>query len=708
MGKLKGIKRKKRMMNLGMGAVMALPVIVAVAPMQAEASLTDDKGTFAEISQKESTNFKVKNIENSLVSVGKDMMMAVSDKGKVSAWGDNSNGAYGSNLGANGHYINETPKESSDISDVQGVKTNGDVSFVLKKDGSLWGTGSSEFEFLPSEPTEENQYVPIKGITEEVVKVDMSTKWAVALTLSGKVYVWGNDNSTPKLIDSVRNIEDISVSDKSIGVLHEDGTISVMKPQPEGGKTSFDGVKPEKIPQLVNMHALDLAQDSNDMITLTATGNVIMVDTETMQTTPLNLSDSFSYDNDFTSVIAGPKGRHFLLNNEGNLFYIEDYRFNTFFDEDWGIYSDIFDNNDVNSVVSNIAYMDAGFGAYAVVTKTGEIYTWAEGWEEKYESEMPNYVFGRDGYIYYTEGVKGNYSTNHINEATKKNFAPFISDHSSLTVGYKGEKSLEFSLMGSLYDANVDDYATIHYSVDGEESTLDGVFDTGRKTFVGYDTTLQVPKVVGEHEFKIWTVDKGGLKSKVKTITYNIPEGSLDTPRKYYFPRLGVDFAFDNVISNGDYKTYSSLDEGKQEVAPKGSLVMSILGVTGHNGLVDWKETKKVALKYSIDGVEYLAGYTNAEKYDNNIGHQLIIPKSTGSDKPKDVTFWLVDEDGHESSKTILNIDYNTDNYSDGEDYSTETFSANYKIPEVTGGSVGTDLENFKQTGDLGFKVEVK
>lgn len=688
------------MMNLGMGAVMALPVIVAVAPMQAEASMSNDKGTFAEISQKESANFKVKNIENSLVSVGKNMMMAVSDKGKVSAWGDNSTGAYGSNLGANGDYINTTPKESSDISDVRGVKTNGNVSFVIKDDGSLWGTGSSDFQFLPSKPTEEKKYVPIKGITEEVVKVDISTKWVVALTLSGKVYVWGNDDSTPKLLDSVHNIEDVSVSEKAIGVLHENGTVSVLEAYTEGDKTSFDEVKPNKVPQLVNIRTIDLAKDSSDMLTLSATGVVVGVNTETLKTTPVDVD----YNYGIISIEAGSRGEHYLLDANGYVYGFNDNRFDNWYREGYDIYTTAYKNYKLRDIVS----MDGGFGAFVAVSKTGEAYTWAEGSLKYRESTIPKHTLGRSGDFFANGVIKGNYSTSIINEATKKNFAPFISDYSSVTIGYDEDYSLELKISVNVYDANVGDSAVIHYSIDGEETATTYYHDTNRKDSEYFGDYLKLPKVVGDHEVKIWAEDAEGLKSNIKTITYNVPEGSLDTPREYFFPELGIDFASDNIISDGTYQTSSSLQGSTQEVAPEGSLVVPLFGYLSYHW-EGYPDSKIFTLKYSLDDVEYEGGYINDEEaYSRDINHEIIIPNNDSGDKPKYLTVWLVDENGHESSKSKLTLDYKATGEQDSTESDKETISANYKIPEVTGGSVGTDLENFKQTGDLGFKVKVK
>ncbi|MEV6028953.1 sialidase [Streptomyces sp. NPDC052036] len=127
------------------------------------------------------------------VAAGGGHALAVDKRGRVQAWGDNNFGQLGTNRTGD---VATTPVPVQGLVSAKQVAAGCDFSLALLEDGTVWawgrgsrgqrgqGDGDLSADAVPQ---------PVTGLDEEVAQVAAGCHHALARTVSGKVYAWGDN-----------------------------------------------------------------------------------------------------------------------------------------------------------------------------------------------------------------------------------------------------------------------------------------------------------------------------------------------------------------------------------------------------------------------------------------------------------------------------------------------------------------------------------
>ncbi len=133
------------------------------------------------------------------IAAGSSHSLALTDDGKVYAWGWNSYGQ----LGNNSHADNYTPVEVVSSGEMYGkriidIAAGDDFSLALASDGSIFAWGNNDHGQLGNNSTT-NSPVPVKvysgGVLKnrKIIAIGAGWDYAFALSCDGKVYAWGGN-----------------------------------------------------------------------------------------------------------------------------------------------------------------------------------------------------------------------------------------------------------------------------------------------------------------------------------------------------------------------------------------------------------------------------------------------------------------------------------------------------------------------------------
>lgn len=128
------------------------------------------------------------------VAAGAHHALALKSDGTVWAWGRNAQGQLGNGTVAG----SSTPVQVADLTGVTAIAAGGEHSLALKGDGSVWAWGGDWAGQLgngASVTANQNKPVAVSGFAagETIAAVKAGQAWSLALTTSGKVYVWGDN-----------------------------------------------------------------------------------------------------------------------------------------------------------------------------------------------------------------------------------------------------------------------------------------------------------------------------------------------------------------------------------------------------------------------------------------------------------------------------------------------------------------------------------
>ena len=138
------------------------------------------------------------------VQVGQDFFLALSNKGKVYAWGDN----YNHQLGDGSATYHSTPVPVTGLPENQqiiAIAAGGRFSVALTGDGEVytWGLNGSGQLGIGTTGASSSKAVRVlgnegNGYLEDIIYITAGSAHAVAIRVDGTLFAWG-DNSTGQL-----------------------------------------------------------------------------------------------------------------------------------------------------------------------------------------------------------------------------------------------------------------------------------------------------------------------------------------------------------------------------------------------------------------------------------------------------------------------------------------------------------------------------
>ena len=182
------------------------------------------------------------------ISMGDGHALALGSDGTVWAWGAHYAGQCGVEFN-NPNNIIITPVKVGKLDDVKDIAAGRGFSLALKNDGTVWAWGNNRFGTLgdsrKSTQSPDNRYFEpsiIPGLTN-IIAIDASEDYAMALKDDGTVWAWGNNGfcqlgsnaaadgnlddfiSDPHLVTGLSNVEAIACGPMNAIAITEDGTV---------------------------------------------------------------------------------------------------------------------------------------------------------------------------------------------------------------------------------------------------------------------------------------------------------------------------------------------------------------------------------------------------------------------------------------------------------------------------------------------------
>ncbi|GAB4155337.1 MAG: hypothetical protein Kow00107_05170 [Planctomycetota bacterium] len=167
------------------------------------------------------------------VSAGYDHVLALTEDGSVSAWGNNALGQ----LGTGDTQKRLVPVKVEGLAGVTAVSAGNGFSLALLSDGTVWGWGAADQGQLgASDHPKQLRPRLIDGITSvKLIKAAGST--VAAIRNDGTLWTWGaagqgllgtgtsEDRSTPERIQILRNMKDVSGAGVHFAALDSSGRL---------------------------------------------------------------------------------------------------------------------------------------------------------------------------------------------------------------------------------------------------------------------------------------------------------------------------------------------------------------------------------------------------------------------------------------------------------------------------------------------------
>ncbi len=134
----------------------------------------------------------VNHLENVItIAAGNSHSLAVKNDGTIWAWGDNSNGQLGNGITMNSCSI---PKQVPELKNVVAVAAGYQYSLALTEDGKVWAWGINQFGQLGDGTLDLKRSTPKQVANlDTVIAISAGAEHCLALRKDGTVWAWGNN-----------------------------------------------------------------------------------------------------------------------------------------------------------------------------------------------------------------------------------------------------------------------------------------------------------------------------------------------------------------------------------------------------------------------------------------------------------------------------------------------------------------------------------
>jgi len=155
---------------------------------------------------------------------------AISEEGRVFAWGENVAGQLGLSHAAGRQ---TTPQQVDALSEIEDIVAGGGCAIAITKDGNLWGWGRNNLGQLGFGDIGRCYPPQLISGPSNIVNVVLSSRehgYVAAIQQDGKIWMWGKIYSekvisTPKQVTNLDNVISITSGYNHTLVLKNDGTV---------------------------------------------------------------------------------------------------------------------------------------------------------------------------------------------------------------------------------------------------------------------------------------------------------------------------------------------------------------------------------------------------------------------------------------------------------------------------------------------------
>lgn len=139
---------------------------------------------------------QVQGIKDAVSVVAYDQILILKKDGTVWSWGGNKNRELG--YDTEGKY-SDVPRQIPELQDVVDIGVTWQSSFIVKRDGTVWGFGNSWNGMFGVDSHNEKQPLTLVQGLKDIVKISIGGGVAVALDKYGKAWTWGYSNSVGRM-----------------------------------------------------------------------------------------------------------------------------------------------------------------------------------------------------------------------------------------------------------------------------------------------------------------------------------------------------------------------------------------------------------------------------------------------------------------------------------------------------------------------------
>lgn len=176
------------------------------------------------------------------ISGGNSYNLALTKKGAVLAWGDNTSGQ----LGTGNNRLSREPVEVPGLTNVVSIYAGYKTSYAIRDDGTLWAWGdNSGYQLADGTKTNRNKPVQVKGISSVQQVASGSSPHTVVLKKDGTVWAWGingsgqlgnggvslksvdHDQKRPARVQGISGVVKVAVSKGNTLALTQNGVVYI-------------------------------------------------------------------------------------------------------------------------------------------------------------------------------------------------------------------------------------------------------------------------------------------------------------------------------------------------------------------------------------------------------------------------------------------------------------------------------------------------
>lgn len=131
---------------------------------------------------------QVQGIKDAVSVVANDQILILKKNGTVWSWGGNENRQLGYDTE---NKYSDVPRQIPELKDVVDIGVAWQSSFIVKRDGTVWGFGNSWNGMFGVDSHNEKQPLTLVQGLKDIVKISIGGGVAVALDKYGKAWSWG-------------------------------------------------------------------------------------------------------------------------------------------------------------------------------------------------------------------------------------------------------------------------------------------------------------------------------------------------------------------------------------------------------------------------------------------------------------------------------------------------------------------------------------
>ena len=241
---------------------------------------------------------KLSNIKQ--ISAGESFAIALTDDGKVLAWGQNTYGQLGNNTNdSSGVPVYVQDENGKDIENIKQISAGSFHGLAVSNDGTVYSWGLNSYGQLGLGNKSSYTTPTLISSISDVSKISAGYNHAVALNKYGEVYVWGSNSNGQLGLDNIKTtdepiklnipgtkIVDISAGKDYTALIDNKGRVYIS-----GNTTNIVGVNYENFAVIKDFVDIVKVACGDELVGINKDGNVVKINNNKISIKFSNVQD---------------------------------------------------------------------------------------------------------------------------------------------------------------------------------------------------------------------------------------------------------------------------------------------------------------------------------------------------------------------------------------------------------------------------------